>query len=168
MQTIMQPLRDEHRDLRPMIERIRHVADAVGVMPPASLRVEVEEVRAFLAEELLPHARAEEQAVYPTVGRVLGSPEATATMRHDHLEVASLTEQLGAVLPELLAPWLPLEVERALRRILYGLYALVRVHFEEEEAIYLPLLDAELSEEEAREMFRAMHEAAAREHVVRV
>jgi hemerythrin-like domain-containing protein len=164
MEAMTQPLRDEHRELRPMIERIRHVADAVGVVPPQALHEQVAEVRAFLAEELLPHAKGEEAALYPAVARILGSPEATATMRHDHGEVAWLTEQLAAVLPELRAPSLPLEVERALRRILYGLYALVRVHVEEEEDIYLPLLDAQLTAEEAREMFRVMHLAEAREH----
>jgi len=165
METITQPLRDEHRDLRPMIERIRHVADAVGVVPPQTLRGQVEEIHRFLVEELLPHARVEELTLYPAVARVMGSPEATATMRHDHVEVGNLAEQLVAVLPELRTPWLPLEVERALRRILYGLYALVRVHLEEEEEIYLPLLDAQLSDEEGQELFRAMHEAAARQHV---
>ena len=52
--------------------------------------------------------------------------------------------------------------QAALRRVLYGLYALVKVHFAKEEEVYLPLLDARLAEGEAHAMFEAM-EAVAKE-----
>jgi iron-sulfur cluster repair protein YtfE (RIC family) len=163
MDTLTQPLRDEHRDLLPKIERIRRVADSIGVVPVEVLRERVREVRSFLSHELIPHARAEDAVLYPVVGRVMGAPEATATMRHDHVEVAGLTEELAALEPELSAPTLGFEAERALRRILYGLYALVKVHLVEEEEIYLPLLDERLEEEEARGVFTALEAAAAHE-----
>jgi iron-sulfur cluster repair protein YtfE (RIC family) len=149
--------------LLPKIERIRRVADSVGTVPVGMLRERIAEVRGFLVHELLPHARAEDAELYPVVARLLGAPEATATMRHDHVEVAGLVDELEAVEPELAAPSLPLEVEHALRRILYGLYALVKVHLVEEDEIYLPMLDAGLSEEEATSMFAAMGAAEARE-----
>jgi iron-sulfur cluster repair protein YtfE (RIC family) len=53
---------------------------------------------------------------------------------------------------------------RELRRILYGLYALVKLHFAKEEEIYLPLLDRRLSSEEGRDLFEAMEKEAARAH----
>ncbi len=49
---------------------------------------------------------------------------------------------------------------KALRRVLYGLYTLVKLHFAKEEEIYLPLLDAHLTPDEARSMFEKMEEAA--------
>ena len=49
---------------------------------------------------------------------------------------------------------------RALRRVLYGLYALIKVHFVKEEKIYLPLLDAQLTPGAANEVFEAMKGAA--------
>jgi hypothetical protein len=49
---------------------------------------------------------------------------------------------------------------RELQRILYGLYAIIRLHFAKEEELYLPVLDAGLGSAEAAEMFRAMHESA--------
>ena len=49
---------------------------------------------------------------------------------------------------------------RSLRQVLYGLYALVKVHFAKEEEVYLPLLDARLSAAEAHQMFEAMETAA--------
>ena len=41
----------------------------------------------------------------------------------------------------------------ALRRVLYGLSAIITVHFAKEEEIYLPILDARLAPEEAHRMF---------------
>ncbi len=163
METITQPLRDEHRELLPQIERIRRVADSIGVVRADVLRERVHEVHDFLSRELIPHAKAEDAVLYPVVARVMGSPEATATMRHDHVEVVGLTEELEALEPELSSDELALGAQHALRRILYGLFALVRVHFVEEDEIYLPLLDERLGREEARDVFNALEAAAARE-----
>ena len=48
----------------------------------------------------------------------------------------------------------------ALRSVLYGLYAIVKLHFAKEEEVYLPLLDARLRPEEAQAMFEEMETAA--------
>ena len=48
----------------------------------------------------------------------------------------------------------------ALRRVLYGLYALIKVHFDEEEMIYLPLLDVRLTPGATNDLFEAMEGAA--------
>ena len=85
-----QPLRDEHRELRPHVDDLREVADLVGEVPADTLAARLREASAFLHEHLLRHARAEEAALYPAVERVLGAPGATATMRRDHVEVARL------------------------------------------------------------------------------
>lgn len=162
LDSITEPLREEHRELLPKIEELQRVADAVGVLPVPALRARVAEVRGFLTGHLIPHAMAEDAVLYPVVARVMGAPDATATMRHDHVEVAELVAELEGVEPELNDSTLPMGTERALRRILYGLYTLVRVHFVEEEEIYLPLLDANLSADEARDMFEEMEATAAK------
>jgi iron-sulfur cluster repair protein YtfE (RIC family) len=159
--SVMQPLRDEHAELAPHVEAIRRVADVVGLTSAPSLREQVAGVYEFLAHHLIPHAKAEDAVLYPEVERVLHSPGATAAMRRDHVEVAELTEQLRALEPELSAEVVSASVERSLRRILYGLYALVRLHFAEEEEIFVPVLEEGLSEERAGELFEAMQAAAA-------
>ena len=47
------------------------------------------------------------------------------------------------------------------RRVLYGLYALVKLHFTEEEEIFVPVLEDALDADDAREMFDRMEAAAA-------
>jgi iron-sulfur cluster repair protein YtfE (RIC family) len=120
----------------------------------------IDESYAFLTNHLLPHAHAEEAALYPTVQKVMGAPQATATMSRDHVEVEGLTRQLGALRAQVSATKIGAKQANELKQVLYGLYTLVKVHFAKEEEVYLPLLDANLTLEEAQEMFEAMEQAA--------
>lgn len=158
---VTQPLRDEHTELYPYIERIRTAADAVGDAPIESVRQGVDEACDFLIHHLIPHATAEDRALYPVVGKVMGALEATATMSRDHIEVGRLTDELGALREALIGETIDSAQAKALRRTLYGLYALVKVHFAKEEEVYLPLLDARLAPDEGRAMFEAMERSAA-------
>lgn len=81
-------------------------------------------------------------------------------MSRDHVEVGRLTEELGSLRSHLVGTSMSASQERALRCVLYGLIALVSVHFAKEEEIYLPILDARLTAEEATRLFEAMELAA--------
>lgn len=161
MKTITEPLREEHRDLYPHIESLRKGGESIHehLFSPF-IREEVEKAYRFLVDELIPHARAEDHALYPIVQRVMGAREATATMSRDHVEVDRLTTELGEILSTIVGPAINAEQTNALRRVLFGLYTLVKVHFAKEEEVYLPLLDARLTQSEADEMFEAMEHAA--------
>lgn len=149
-----QPLRDEHRELLPEVEVLRDAADRVELPEAHDL---VGRAVEFLTGHLIPHAKAEDAALYPVVDRLLGASRATATMSRDHVEVGRLTAELQGCHLQ----WHGTAADRALaRRLLYGLYALVALHFAKEEEIYLPLLDAALSPGEAEAMFAAMEKAA--------
>jgi iron-sulfur cluster repair protein YtfE (RIC family) len=79
MKTLTQPLRDEHKELLPHIERIREVADNIPEAALDDINASVTEVYEFLTYHLLPHAQAEDAALYPVVARgrlaVLMRPE---------------------------------------------------------------------------------------------
>jgi hemerythrin-like domain-containing protein len=155
-----QPLRDEHKDLLPHIEALRTTADSIGEAPVEAVRHNVDAAHEFLTHHLLPHAEAEEKALYPTVAKLIGGAQATATMSRDHVEVGRLTDELGRLRPRMSGGELDRDTERALRAVLYGLATLVKVHFDKEEEVYLPILDRGLTEAEARAMFEAMEAAA--------
>ncbi|RPI96047.1 MAG: hemerythrin domain-containing protein [Chloroflexi bacterium] len=155
MDTLTQPLRDEHKELIPHIERILDVANSLPEASVEQIRGGVKEVYEFLAYHLIPHAEAEDAALYPVVQKALGSPEATKTMSRDHVEVGRYVDEL-AELQQDISP----RNFKALQRVLYGVYALVKVHFAKEEEVYLPILEERLSLAEAREMFEAMENAA--------
>lgn len=160
MKLVTQPLRDEHRELLPLLERVRAAADGVG-SGSASMEA-VDSAYEFLSAHLVPHAVAEEAALYPVVARIMGSPDATKTMEVDHAEVRRLTGELGEIRSHISESVPSSDQVRDLRRVLYGLYTLVGVHFAKEEKVYLPLLDSRLSAEEARTMFEEMEAAAGR------
>lgn len=155
MNTLTQPLRDEHKELIPHIEQILEVANNIPEAPLEQIRDGIKEVYEFLAYHLIPHAQAEDAALYPAVQKVLGSPDATRTMSRDHVEVGRYIEEL-AELQHGPSP----QNFKALQRVLYGLYALVKVHFAKEEEVYLPILEERLSPDEAKQMFEAMENAA--------
>ncbi|HKZ43763.1 MAG TPA: hemerythrin domain-containing protein [Anaerolineales bacterium] len=160
MNTLTQPLREEHKELFPNVDRIRQVAELIGEAPIADIRSGVEEVYDFLANHLKPHAEAEEAALYPVVQKVLGSPDSTKTMSRDHVEVGLYIEELATLRKGLADKSLTTTYSKPLQRVLYGVYGLVKVHFAKEEEVYLPILDKSLSPESAQEMFEAMEAAA--------
>lgn len=155
----MQPLRDEHQELKPHIEKILHLADGIEHLTPIQRVEGVATAHGFLTEQLIPHAEAEDAILYPAIARVMGTPQATATMSRDHVEVHRMTGELGRLAAEGATADL-----HAVRRVLYGLYALISVHFAKEEEIYVPLLEEALSPEEADWLFHQLGHAAHRAH----
>ena len=75
MASITQPLRDEHKELFPQVELLRKAGEAVkeGALNE-ELRRLADSAYDFLAHHLIPHAQAEERALYPVVQRVMGAP----------------------------------------------------------------------------------------------
>jgi len=156
-------LHDDHALLRPSVDALRGAADEIGHASVTELRRLVAASRAFLLTEVLPHAGAEEDVVYPALQRAMGSPRATVGMEHDHAQIRKLTAELGEIESELgTAEALSNELASKMRRVMYGLYAIVLTHFEKEEELYLPNL-ASLSAEEASDLVGRM-EAAIERH----
>lgn len=88
----------------------------------------------------------------------MGCANATETMRRDHLEIERLTRDLATIHTEMSdRDALPEEAFGEIRRILYGLHALVTVHFAKEEEIYLPVLENGLTEHQAADLFERMY-----------
>jgi heavy metal translocating P-type ATPase len=134
-------LRAEHRDLAPSLARIRPLADRLGTMPPAEALLELQWMRTFLLETLIPHEEAEDRDVYPLLSRAVGNDDVTAALHRTHTEIFHLirfTDRLVAdIPPEGPGP----EDLTDLRRVLYGLDAILRLHMAQEEELYLALGD---------------------------
>jgi hypothetical protein len=157
MSDLMRPLHTEHQLLLPYIEELRRTADDVGLIPVRELEVAVEACRLFLFDRLIPHAEVETEVMYPVVARLMGNTDATATMIKDHEEVVQLAEELESLSKELQRERrLDDELAVSLRRVLYGLYTIIGLHFAKEEELYAPLLERGLSPEEARVMFQKL------------
>jgi hemerythrin HHE cation binding domain-containing protein len=92
-----------------------------------------ERILSFLRGTLIPHAKAEEEVLYPEWSRLLGFADAAAPMIHDHEAIVARIDELACV---------DVHDVDALQERLYGLYALISVHFRKEEDLQLPAFDA--------------------------
>ena len=124
-------LRAEHDAVMPVVEQFRSVADALSTedchLGPARTLLE------RLDGELLPHERAEEELLVPLVARALGGSDATAAMSRTHAEIEHQASRLRRLLTELDDDHVQPEDVVELRRLLYGLYAVLRLHNAQEE-----------------------------------
>ncbi|WP_062516148.1 heavy metal translocating P-type ATPase [Demequina gelatinilytica] len=136
---VLDALRVEHDGLGPLVESVATVADGLSTGHP-DLAAARELVDA-LESELIPHERADEERLVPIVARALGTREAVAALTRTHAEI----EHQVALLRRLLdgAPEPP-DAESIVeaRRVLYGLYAVLRLHNAQEDADAFGLIPA--------------------------
>jgi heavy metal translocating P-type ATPase len=131
----------EHLVLRPEVERIRSVADELGGDDDRAAVHDAQELHGLLVDELLPHEWAEDERLYPAIARALGGSEPMATMRREHVEIAHQIRRFGRLLQTIDADHPDADDILELRRILYGLYAILRLHFAQEDERYYSFTD---------------------------
>ncbi len=130
----------EHKVLRPDVEAVRVAADAIGVSPVESALRQAREVYEVLSVRVVPHELAEDAQLYPVLARALGGTDPTGTMSRAHVEIAHQSRRLGRLLQEMGEAPDPEDLLE-LRQLLYGLHAILRLHFAQEEESYLSLAD---------------------------
>jgi len=128
-----EPFRREHEELLSHIEHIGQAAREVAQLDRGERDLLVGEIVAFLSGTLVPHAKAEEEVLYPDWAKLVGFDDAAVPMVHDHEAIVERLERLEQT---------DIDDVAALQELLYGLYALISVHFSKEEEIQLPAFDA--------------------------
>lgn len=136
-------LETEHERLAGPLARLRIVADQLATLPPLEAASALAEVDREVREHLLRHEREDDARLYPAIAHVLGGDDPMASMHRTHREV----QQLGRLLSRMtadLAPDGPDPTEtNEFRRLLYGLDAILRLHFAQEDELYHSLADSE-------------------------
>ena len=128
--------RVEHREFTPDLARVRSVADRLELLAPEEAARELERIRVFLLERLPRHEQEEEAAVYPVVAKLMGGEDPMGSMERAHLEIEHLARVFGHLLSDLPADGPGPDDLVDLRRVLYGLHAILRLHFAQEEEAY--------------------------------
>jgi heavy metal translocating P-type ATPase len=141
--------RDEHREFVPWLARIRTVADRLESYSPVEARDELQQIRWFLTERLPQHEEEEEAAVYPVVSKLMGGEDPMGTMARAHLEIDHLSRVFVHLVDDVPPEGPAVEDLVDLRRVLYGLHAILRLHFAQEEEAYSWLASETLESEEA-------------------
>jgi iron-sulfur cluster repair protein YtfE (RIC family) len=104
---------------------------------PLRLRRRLDSVMTFLRDEALPHMALEETTTYAVVDRLPGGPNAAAAMALDHAAIRALVGDVDRLTSGLATKQKMVKLQGAL----FALEALLRLHIEKEEVLYLPLLD---------------------------
>jgi heavy metal translocating P-type ATPase len=128
---LLQRLHVEHCAVRPIIDQARVVADAITL--DGKPLVAVHDLLHRLQSETLPHERAEQELLYPAVARALGGADPTGTLSRSHAEIEHQVGRLARMLDELDGEVADAEDIVELRGLLYGLYAILRLHDAQEE-----------------------------------
>lgn len=131
--------RAEHADLGETRAAVRRAADALSAGLTPAGEAEIRAAQELLVDQLLPHELAEEQELYPAVAPMVGGREGVAPMSRGHAEIARLAARLTR---HLAGPLTPDQVDD-LRATLYGLDAVLTLHFAQEEQDYFALADRE-------------------------
>lgn len=133
-------IRSEHHHLLSGVQRLLDAADALD--EGDSLPDVVHEALAFLTEELLPHAHAEDGTLYQAIDELVGG-NATGPMRRQHVEVDRLVARLERLRDDAMTGLTP-DLRRNLRQVLHALHAILALHLATEEELYVPILESRL------------------------
>jgi len=136
-------LRKEHEQLELPLARLRTTADDLATLPPRAAAEALIEVERLVREQLLHHEREDDMTVYPVIEHALGSADPMAPMHRTHREVQRLGHLLGRMVADLPPEGPDARACNDLRRLLYGLEAILRLHFVQENEIYFGLAEAE-------------------------
>jgi heavy metal translocating P-type ATPase len=133
-------MRAEHDAVQPVVEQIRTVAD--GLSTHTIHLSPVHELLDRLETQLLPHERADEAQLVPLVSRVLGGTDTTAGLSRTHAEIEHQISLLRKLLTGLTDESAQPEDVIELRRLLYGLHAVLRLHNAQEDEAASSLIPA--------------------------
>ncbi len=155
MRSITLPIRENHQKQLPWLEKCSELADQAGDLPSEALLGELDCLVDWLNQEILPVQDAEDRILYPTISVIMGAPQATNTMRVDHMEFRDMARELRDLSAEL-QKGSNSENLRHLRSLLYSLHTLLKLHFQKEEQVYLAIIDDHLTSEQGRRLLEAM------------
>ncbi len=152
---------EQHERIHAMLDGLPELADMLDERPrPATFEARYGELYAFVTEMLVPHMEVVESHLYPELDRLMQNRHSMVQMRREHDDLRGLVSRLRAFGDAIEEDALGPAGSIGLRRVLYRLYAVLKVHIAEEEE-YLRVLDHNLSAEEQAELARGLEHATA-------
>jgi iron-sulfur cluster repair protein YtfE (RIC family) len=139
-QTLPQVGHEHHERLLQHVDQLPAIGDRLLTEKADELRRDVDELSAFLSGTLVPHIDAAERTLYPELERMYQNRHSMAPMRREHVEVRRLVAEFAKLTEQVDAGQVSLGRTLALRRVLFQLYALLKIHLAEEE-VYLRIVD---------------------------
>lgn len=142
MSKVTEAIRNHHQGLS------RRYIERVGNFIRSAAEENGDAFVTFLRRELLPHSFGEEQDLYPVIDSLVRDHERpTATMQIDHEFIQKYVHKIADALRAYHAasPADRYPLADQIRGLGLQLYAILELHQEKEERVYLPLIERYLS-----------------------
>jgi hypothetical protein len=146
--------------LLPLVDRLAALGEMIGREDCPTVRAAFEDAYRGIGEMLVPHMQRVEAAVYPRVEALVGEPGMMDPMRAEHATMRRLTGDISGYRGRIATCRLGTAESLGLRRALFRLYSLLRVHLAEEE-LYRAMLDRSMTDEDRRALARVIDTATA-------
>jgi Hemerythrin HHE cation binding domain len=160
MRSLPETSHEHHELIEAHVDRLPELAEMIGRVNPQSFSQSFQEECSFIIGRLVPHMEAIETALYGRLETVMDGRHSMAPMRREHEQLRGLFGSLCEY-GELVADERLGEADQiGLRRVLYRLYAMLKVHLAEEE-LYLGVLDRNLGPDEKDALARGIDHAGA-------
>ena len=142
----------EHEVLRPQLAAIRQLGDELDLLEDTEALRQLTELDHFLVDELWPHEQREQAEFYPVVARLVGGSDPIGPMSRAHVEIGHLVTVFDRMVKSSASGGLDPVAKAELRRVLYGLHAVLLLHFATEEEEYFSMLPESAPEPSARSL----------------
>lgn len=134
-------LASAHRALKPHVGELATLAARLDDLPGPEAKLQLERLRDMVDQELLIHEREEQATAYPIIESMLKGEDPTGGLIQTHHEIRRLARLFARLVAQLPQEGPAREDLRDLRRVLYGMHAILMFHFAQEEELY-SMLDA--------------------------
>jgi hemerythrin-like domain-containing protein len=148
IQTLPRVAHEHHEVLLQHVNQMPEVGDILLEAVGAEVQGRAIEMSTFLTATLIPHVDAAEHALYPELERMLQNRHSMAPMKREHVEIRRLAADFARLAGKIEAGNISIGSRLAIRRVLFQLYALLKIHLAEEEA-YLRIVEHGVSDDVA-------------------
>ena len=147
--------REHHERLLRHVDQMPAIAELMERGPLDQFRFAYDEMCDFMTDLLVPHMEAAERAVYPELERLFQNRHSMTPMRREHGEIRSAVAELVRLRSVIARAPLSVKDQIALRRIIFRLFGLLKVHLAE-ELLYAEIVEHGASPEAEQALAAAM------------
>ena len=152
---------EHHERLMRHVDELPPTGDLVGTASPPELEARLDAATMFLTGALIPHMEAAERTLYPELERMFQNRHSMTPMRREHGEIRRLVDELVRTRGRLGQSQVTTGDAVALRRTIFRLYAMLKIHLAE-ELLYIDIIEHGISSEAGEALAAALvHEGIA-------
>ncbi len=153
---------EHHARISRHVDEMPALGDLIGRTSAPELAERMGQALAFLPALLVPHMEAAERTLYPQLERMLQNRHSMTPMKREHAEIRELIDELERARARIAGGRLTVGDSVGLRRLVFRLYAMLKVHLAEEQ-LYLDIVEHDASEEAGASLASAMEHAGTQE-----